>query len=118
MVEVILPWPPSVNSYWRTVKGRMITSKRGREYRSAVCAAIEMQNVERFGGVEIGVEIEAFRPDRRRRDLDNLFKAVLDALCHAGLYDDDSQIQRLTIYWGPNLGGFLKVRVWRKRERD
>lgn len=111
MAEMILPWPPSVNSYWRTVNGRMITSKQGREYRAEVCAQIQAQNTEQFLGKEIEVEIEAFRPDRRRRDLDNLLKAVLDALCHAGVYDDDSQIQRLTIFWGPHIGGFLKVRV-------
>lgn len=111
MAEVILPWPPSVNSYWRTVAGRMITSKAGREYRAAVCAQVEEQKTEQFASKDIAVEIEAFRPDKRRRDLDNLLKAVLDALCYAGVYDDDSQIQKLTICWGPHIGGYLKVRI-------
>jgi len=39
--------------------------------------------------------MDAFPPDRRRRDLDNLLKSVLDALEHAGLYADDSQIDLL-----------------------
>jgi len=39
-------------------------------------------------------------PDRRRRDLDNAMKALLDSLEHAGVYDDDSQIDDLRIVRG------------------
>lgn len=39
--------------------------------------------------------MDAFPPDRRRRDLDNLQKPVLDVLQHAGVYEDDSQIDLL-----------------------
>jgi crossover junction endodeoxyribonuclease RusA len=39
--------------------------------------------------------MDAFPPDRRRRDLDNIQKPVLDALQHAGVYEDDSQIDLL-----------------------
>jgi crossover junction endodeoxyribonuclease RusA len=41
--------------------------------------------------------MDAFPPDRRRRDLDNLAKPTLDALEHAGVYEDDSQIDLLII---------------------
>ena len=40
MIQVIIPYPPSVNTYWRAVKGRVILSKKGREYRYAVNEAI------------------------------------------------------------------------------
>ena len=30
-----MPFPPSINGYWRTFKNRQIISKRGRDYRSA-----------------------------------------------------------------------------------
>ena len=33
MIELTLPWPPSVNRYWRTFQGRMIISADGRAYR-------------------------------------------------------------------------------------
>lgn len=36
-------------------------------------------------------------PDNRRRDAVNLLKAPLDALAHAGVYEDDSQIVELSI---------------------
>ena len=37
-------------------------------------------------------------PDRRRRDLDNLYKCLFDALGHAGVYEDDSQIDMQETY--------------------
>ena len=43
------------------------------------------------------VVVEAFMPDRRPRDLDNLFKALLDALVKAGVLVDDSIIDDLRI---------------------
>ena len=45
----------------------------------------------------LSLMIEAFPPDKRRRDLDNLIKAIQDSLQYAGVYEDDSQIDYLTI---------------------
>ena len=47
------------------------------------------------GPLEIFIDV--YPPDRRRRDVDNVQKALLDALAHGGAYHDDSQIARLTI---------------------
>ena len=68
------------------------------------------KQVNHFKG-KLRVEIEAWRPDNRRRDLDNLLKATLDGLAHAGVYEDDSQIVDLRIYWAPDLGGMLKIKI-------
>jgi Holliday junction resolvase RusA-like endonuclease len=43
--------------------------------------------------------------------LDNLLKATLDGLAHAGVYEDDSQIVDLRIYWAPDIGGMLKIKI-------
>ena len=59
----------------------------------------------------MGINLEAWRPDNRRRDLDNLFKAPLDACTHAGVWEDDSNIVDLRIYWADGVGGMLKVRI-------
>lgn len=88
----------------------MIISQAGREYRKLVQAEREKMPVTPITG-PVAVEIEAFQPDRRKRDLDNLGKAALDALTHAGLWLDDSQIVDLRLYWAAEQGGFLTVKV-------
>jgi crossover junction endodeoxyribonuclease RusA len=45
----------------------------------------------------LSVAIDMYPPDRRRRDVDNIQKSLLDALMHGGAYHDDSQISKLTI---------------------
>lgn len=111
MIEMTLPWPPSVNTYWRNFDGRMIISARGREYRETVGDQMTLQKMVKHFKGQLKVEIEAFRPDKRRRDLDNLLKATLDGLAHAGVYEDDSQIVDLRIYWAKEIGGMLKIKI-------
>jgi crossover junction endodeoxyribonuclease RusA len=110
-ITLTLPWPPSVNKYWRTFQGRMIISAEGRSYRKAVADQVLIQRGAKHYAGKLRVEIEAFRPDNRRRDLDNLLKAVLDGCTHAGVWEDDSNIVDLRIYWTDTVGGMLKVKV-------
>lgn len=111
MIELTLPWPPSVNRYWRTFQGRMIISAEGRSYRKAVADQVLIQRGAKHYEGSVRVEIKAFRPDKRKRDLDNLLKAVLDSCTHAGVWVDDSNIVDLRIYWADDIGGMLKVKV-------
>jgi crossover junction endodeoxyribonuclease RusA len=92
-----IPFPPSINHYWRSFRGRMLISKGGRDYRSGVQASALVERWASFGSELLTVSIKAYMPDARRRDIDNAFKAPLDALAHAGVYNDDSQIRRLSI---------------------
>lgn len=105
-----LPWPPSVNTYWRNWRGHMVISTAGRQYTKAVQEQVEKQGTQTYTG-PIRVVIQAFRPDRRKRDLDNLLKATLDALTKAGAWEDDSQIVDLRIYWA-GMGGKLIVEIF------
>ena len=111
MIELELPFPPSVNTYWRNFQGRMLISKKGREYRKAVADQVLIQKGAKHYQGKVKMTIEAWRPDERRRDLDNLLKAPLDALTHAGVYMDDHLIVDLRIYWAEDKGGKLKVKV-------
>lgn len=45
----------------------------------------------------MAVTIEVFPPDKRKRDLGNLPKAILDALTHANVWTDDCLIDDLRI---------------------
>lgn len=109
-----LTWPPTANKYWRHPgNGVHLISKEGRRYRANVKAAVWTQLGGRFQPMtgRVDMHITACPPDRRRRDLDNLFKSLNDALQRAGVYNDDSQIDRLCIERGPVGSGLLTVVV-------
>ena len=94
MINVELPFPPSINHLWRRFGNRTLLSKHGRTYRARVCALL--QGIKPLAG-NLSVMIDMYPPDRRRRDVDNIQKALLDALMHGGAYHDDSQISKLSI---------------------
>ena len=91
-----LPYPPSVNHYWRRVGPRTLISREGRAFRKNVCALLGGGGKPPRSG-RVALAMDAFPPDHRRRDLDNLPKAVLDSLTHAGVYEDDSHYAELRI---------------------
>lgn len=110
MISLVLPFPPSLNTYWRHVvmgrAARVLISKEGRAYREAVGQAIMQQRPGRLPGErKLCVRMVIQPPDARRRDLDNYAKAVLDALTHAGVWGDDFQIDKLTLERGEKCQG-------------
>lgn len=110
-VILTLDWPPSVNTYWRTWRGRMLLSAKGREYQQHVMGCCLEAGVKRLDG-RLAVSIIAYPPDSRKRDLDNLLKPILDGLCHGGVYEDDSQVDSITIERGKRReGGEVLVQV-------
>lgn len=98
MIELSLPWPPTVNAYYRRHQGRVLISREGRAYRERVAKEVVVQKVPRFrADARLALTIEAHPPDRRNRDLDNLNKALLDSLEHTGVFPDDAQIDDLRV---------------------
>lgn len=107
-----VPWPPSMNSYWRNVAGRTLISREGREYRNKMALAAIVGKFPSFPDGPVQVRITACPPDLRRRDLDNMLKPMLDALTHVNVWSDDSQIDDLRIVRGaPVKGGLMTVEV-------
>ena len=105
MIILELPWPPSVNTYWRSpntgkLAGRTLISERGRIYRREVALIVARADGPIAPEGRLDVALSVFPPDRRRRDLDNLPKAILDALVHSGVIEDDSLIDRLLVERG------------------
>ena len=113
--EFELPWPPSVNHYYRHVGPRVLISRDGRRYREAVVAKLGSEGVKAFS-CPVEIVIELYPPDGRRRDVDNSLKCLLDSLTHAGLYGDDSQIRTLKVTKNepmPPVGmAYIKVTEW------
>lgn len=117
-MRLILPFPPSVNTYWRApnkgpLKGRHLISAAGRKFQSAACAAIieQLRRLPKPSTEPAAVEITLYPPDARRRDIDNYNKALFDALTHAGVWEDDSQVKRMLVQWGR----YIRAAGWRSR---
>lgn len=92
-----------MNHYWRSpsrgrLAGRHLISESGRQFRAdAVASVYDQGRPAQPLSCRVRVEVLAYPPDRRRRDLDNLLKPLLDSLVHAGVVKDDSLIDDLRI---------------------
>jgi len=116
MIVLKLPYPPSANTYYRSLRkgklaGRVLISEKGRAYCEAVAAIVG--NVNPLGEHLI-VMVTLYPPDRRKRDIDNPIKPLLDSLTKSGLWLDDSQIKRIEITMTDIIGGYASVVVMEK----
>jgi len=115
-VTITLPFPPSVNTLYATVNGRRVLSKRGREYKNEVGYLIlsggytKRYSLPMAGRLMVGIQY--FAPTRRKLDLMNFNKALLDAFSGI-VYEDDSQIDDIHQKRGEVIGkpGKVVVRV-------
>lgn len=114
--EIVLGFPPSVNTYYRHVGPRVLISREGRKYR--------MMTVSRLGGIkplegDLALTVHLYPPDRRRRDADNCLKCLQDSLVHAGALRDDSQVKVLHVEMlEPVPDGRAYILLERKEEYD
>ena len=97
--RLALPWPPSTNNlYWNVPgKGRVPTSEYKTWKRDAGWTLLSQRPVKNTGPVTVTIEL--CPPTRRRYDLDNKSKSVLDLLVTHGVVKDDSDgfIREVTI---------------------
>jgi crossover junction endodeoxyribonuclease RusA len=55
------------------------------------------QRIKPLQSKRLRIDLFVYPPDNKRRDLDNICKAVLDALQHANVFADDFYIQQLYV---------------------
>ncbi len=96
-MRIELPYPPSVNHYYLHTANGVILSTRGKRYRRDVALMCNRHRERCSKDMRLNVTINVFPPDNRARDLDNICKATLDALEHARVFVNDSQIDMLTV---------------------
>lgn len=94
MITLELPYPPSINRYYRHVGFRTLISREGRAYRRTVCAILRRAGVRPLDGT-LAVGLDLYPPDHRTRDADNVQKALMDSMQHGRVYRDDSQVKKL-----------------------
>ena len=124
-VKITLSFPPSVNHYWRHVilplgKGRQghrvqaLISADGRKYKKTVAHEIHKQGAAHGIQAPVRMLVTLFPPDKRRRDVDNYAKALLDSLVEAKVLVDDSQVRDLRLIWSGVIPGGQAVVVIRE----
>ena len=84
--------PPSTNALWRVYRKKLLMSRVYRQFQEVVQHQLTCP-VPLEG--ELGFVVRVWPRDRRRRDLDNLFKAALDTLEKRGAFGDDRQVSRI-----------------------
>ena len=115
MIELTLPYPPSVNATHRAVNGRVILSRRYRDWILEAGKAVAAQLPAQAPLKHYRLWIEATAPDRRRRDLGNLEKPTSDLLKRAGVIEDDHMARGIFVVWSktpPAKPGSLKLRIY------
>ena len=111
MSTIDLPLPPSVNALWRAGNGRVFSSKRYTAWRKAAGWELALQRPKHVAG-PVAITVAAGKPDRRKRDLDNIAgKAVLDLLVAHHVIADDSMVA-MSSSWDTNVTpGTIRVTV-------
>lgn len=115
-VELVLPFPPSVNHYWehkavvskKTKRPTVIKylSKRAKQFRAACGDAVLEQlgkSPHLTGRLAVivhqhyGPPAGSTRTEIVAQDIDNCLKPLFDALESVGVYRNDSQIDELLV---------------------
>ena len=91
-----IPFPPSINSYWGFSGHRRFLNKKATQFKRDVAEQVSLTPV-RFGDQRLFITILLYERDKRVRDIDNICKPLLDSLVQAGLFNDDSQVDRLLV---------------------
>ena len=101
--------PPSVNGIWINKPNGRYKSKKGKIFEET--ARSELKNQFRCKPLASSLEVRIwlYFKDKRKRDIDNYNKGILDAMTNI-VYNDDSQIEELNIK--KIIGcGFNKVKI-------
>jgi len=121
-VTLDLPWPPSINSYFmeyamppagaliekrirehgfneihvwlrRNTRTMKRVGDKGHAYRADVQEYVLRNRLNKGYREPLLMHMDFYAPDRRERDLDNHYKPLIDALEHACVFLNDSQIK-------------------------
>lgn len=98
-----------MNRYWRKWRNRIVISEKGRLYREHVVAALSPLGLNFKAPIGVTILYSG------AMDLGNLDKALMDALEHAGVYENDNDIDDLHFVRVGRKGEVVSVEV---RELD
>lgn len=94
---IVVAYPPSTNRLWSYSKKGVYRTKSYMDWLDEALYAIKWQHET----IELlcGVSIWANPGDKRKRDIDNIVKPLLDLLEHAKIVKNDNQFIELGVRW-------------------
>lgn len=112
-LDVWVPIPPSANHIWRSGRGRVYRSAKYMDWLTEAGWQIRAQYcpIPTVTG-PYKLSLTAARPDKRKRDLDNLIKPISDLLKAVGVIEDDHLCEMLSLRWATS-GEGVNVRIER-----
>lgn len=108
---ITLPFPPSTNGLYKNVKGGRVKTAGYLAWQVLATLQLRQQAPQRVEGrYRLALTLDA--PDARRRDADNLIKAVSDLLVSQGVISDDHMAQAISVEWSdlpPKKPGAVRI---------
>lgn len=115
---LVLPLPPSKNNWHHPVSkgplaGRMLLTKEARAYKNTI-AELAMIKRFRFGTDKpLKITVLVCPRDKRVIDCHNYTGQLFDALQEAHVFEDDNQLEEVSVLLGPVFGGGrIFVSLW------
>lgn len=115
MVELLLPYPPTANHFWKLNRdGSRRLSDEYRAFLHKVGVIVMAEHAGQLMSGSLQAHYFFFPPDNRRRDIGNLEKAVSDSLVRSAVMVDDCQLNSITVERAPVVkGGLTLARISR-----
>jgi len=110
MIKLKLSYPPTANHIWKSGGGRVYRSARYVSWQKTAMAEAIAQKPKPVAGA-YHLNITAYRPDKRKRDVDNLIKVVSDFAQRAGLVEGDHLAQSVSARWAESEGDGIELEI-------
>ena len=116
MIKLWLPFPPTLNTLFPG-KVRRFKSEKYEKWIKESGQLLNTQPKEYFTS-PVSIFYRFGRPDKRKRDLDNLFKAPNDLIVSHGIILDDSLIHKISGEWADITGCEITIDLFKTEENQ
>ncbi len=105
-----LPWPPTANSMWRNIGGRVILSQPYRKWRKFAAQELMVARAKSIKG-PVSILVELYSPREGEWDLDNRIKPIGDLLVANHVIEGDSYkiVRECIVRVGQHIGARVTV---------
>lgn len=108
----LIEYPPSWNRLYRIARNRFYKHKDYVLWQQKAIADVWSQ-IGKPVQTEAPVKVTARvgRPDKRKRDLDNVLKALGDLLPEIGIIENDHQVHEWNVFWADDVTNGVVVEI-------